>query len=335
MLAPNARRNIMESYIVNKNCFDEFPNILPDSINAVIVDLPYGQTACEWDIKIDLKQMWTELKRICKQNCTYMFFTTTKFGIELINSNPSWFRYDLVWEKSRKLGFLGANKSPLRSHEMIYIFMCNNGDDKTNTKNLELRKYASEVKTFIHKPLTEINRMLSTQALSHFYSFKSTQFSLPTAETYQRLIEEYKIDTMPGFLTYDDIKTRWVKPKQTPTYNAQKVPGKKYKSNGGERVKGIYGALTKSTIDNKGDRFPGSVLKFDSELKTIHPTQKPTLLLEWLIKSYTNPEDIVLDFTMGSGTTVVACINTDRKYIGIEMNATIYESAKVRIAGLT
>lgn len=327
----------MESYIVNKNCFDEFPNILPDSINAVIVDLPYGQTACEWDVKIDLKQMWVELKRICKLNCIFVFFTTTKYGIELINSNPSWFRYDLVWEKSRKLGFLGANKLPLRGHEMIYIFSRDNGNDLTNSKNLELRQYASDVKTFINMPLTEIHRFLGCQGVSHFYRIKSTQFSLPTAEVYQKLVQEYKIDKMPGFQTYDDIKARWIYPKQKTTYNAQKVPGKAYKSNPGEMTQGgIYGKpKPKIAIDNKGDRFPASVLKFDSEGNTIHPTQKPVKLLEWLIKTYTNIGDTVLDFTMGSGTTVVACINTDRKYIGIEMNATIYESAKVRIAGLT
>jgi site-specific DNA-methyltransferase (adenine-specific) len=62
--------------------------------------------------------MWNNLKRICKNNCQYIFFTTTKYGNELINSNPKWFKYDLVWEKSHSVGYLSAKKMPLRNYEM-------------------------------------------------------------------------------------------------------------------------------------------------------------------------------------------------------------------------
>jgi site-specific DNA-methyltransferase (adenine-specific) len=67
-------------------------NIKDKTIDLVLVDLPYGQTACHWDIQIDLKLMWIELKRIGKDNCQYIFFTTTKFGYKLIGSNEIWFR---------------------------------------------------------------------------------------------------------------------------------------------------------------------------------------------------------------------------------------------------
>ena len=66
-------------------------------------------------------------------------------------------------------------------------------------------------------------------------------------------------------------------------------------------------------------------------LNRVHPTQKPVALLEYLIKTYTNEEDIVLDFTMGSGSTGVACVNTNRKFIGIELDDTYYNIAKNRI----
>ena len=108
--------------LYNDDCFNVFPSIPNKSVDLVLVDLPYGQTACKWDVEIDLKLMWENLKRICKDNCQYVFFTTVRFGNKLINSNQSWFRYDLVWEKSNSVGFLCANKMPLRSHEMIYIF---------------------------------------------------------------------------------------------------------------------------------------------------------------------------------------------------------------------
>ena len=109
----------MELY--NDDCFNILPNI-KHKIDLVVVDLPYGQTQADWDIAIDLDKMWKQLKAICKETCIYCFFTTTKYGIDIINSNRKWFRYDIVWEKSNSVGFLNANKQPLRKHEMIYIF---------------------------------------------------------------------------------------------------------------------------------------------------------------------------------------------------------------------
>jgi site-specific DNA-methyltransferase (adenine-specific) len=82
-----------------------------------------GETGCEWDIKIDLEKFWTQVKRLAKDEHTpVLMFCNTKFGIDLINSNPSWFRYDLVWAKTNAVGFLLANIRPMASHEMIYVF---------------------------------------------------------------------------------------------------------------------------------------------------------------------------------------------------------------------
>lgn len=78
---------------------------------------------CKWDIPIDLTAFWVQIKRLCKNDHTpVLMFCTTKFGVELIKSNEDWFRYDLVWSKPSAVGFLLANKMPMRSHEMIYVF---------------------------------------------------------------------------------------------------------------------------------------------------------------------------------------------------------------------
>jgi site-specific DNA-methyltransferase (adenine-specific) len=78
---------------------------------------------CPWDIKIDLGLFWEQVKRLSRNDHTpCLMFCSTKFGVELINSNPTWFRHDLVWSKPNGVGFLSANKQPLRSHEMIYVF---------------------------------------------------------------------------------------------------------------------------------------------------------------------------------------------------------------------
>jgi site-specific DNA-methyltransferase (adenine-specific) len=120
----------------------EVMKTLPDkSVDLFLCDLPYGCLTggggkekakrgdgnviggCAWDIKIDLVAFWVQVKRLCRNEHTpVIHFCSTKFGFDLIASNPDWFRYDLVWSKSRAVGFLLANKMPMRSHELIYVF---------------------------------------------------------------------------------------------------------------------------------------------------------------------------------------------------------------------
>ena len=124
------------------DCLELMKTLPNKSIDLFVCDLPYGclvqekgatpfgrntkgpsNSGCEWDIPIDLTAFWVEVKRLCKDDHTpVLMFCTTKFGFELIKSNEDWFRYDLVWSKTKAVGFLQANKAPMRSHEMIYVF---------------------------------------------------------------------------------------------------------------------------------------------------------------------------------------------------------------------
>lgn len=426
--------------LYNDDCLKQLPKI-KDKVDLVIVDLPYAQTACKWDCMIDLKQMWIELKKICKRDCVYVFFCTTKFGYKLIQSNEKFFRYDLIWEKSRKVGFLSANKMPLRKHEMMYVFADSSTDDIDNDRNLGLRAYAEKVKNYINKPIKTIDKDVGNQGIHHFYSFKSTQFELPTEKTYNILIDKYNLREMEGFREHKSLTDEWEKILE-PTYNAQKVEGKPYKTKGGDaenyyrkegttysmtgvenkgdrhptsilhypevpdeqeqrehsmmyvfkekggcynpqKVEGkpykafetknnkqigeVYGGKSLHN-ENKGDRHPTSVLhypddgkvcdnvykapvihytdsrsnihaprhptsivKFNNPKKSLHRTQKPVDLIEWLIKSYSNEGDVVLDYTMGSGSTGIACLNTGRSFIGIEKDPAIFKIAKDRL----
>ena len=133
----------MELTLHNGDCLEIMKSIPDKSVDLIICDLPYGCLTptgvsvknpdkyppgtilggCSWDIKIDLEKFWEQVKRIRKNEHTpTIHFCTTKFGYELIKSNPDEFRYDLVWDKQRGVSFLSANKMPMRSHEMIYIF---------------------------------------------------------------------------------------------------------------------------------------------------------------------------------------------------------------------
>jgi len=115
----------------NGDCLEVMKEIPDKSVDLIICDLPYGCLSgqngllqgCSWDIKIDLKAFWEQVKRIRKDDhSATIHFCNTAFGNDLINSNPKEFRYDLVWVKSNAVGFLTANKKPMSSHEMIYVF---------------------------------------------------------------------------------------------------------------------------------------------------------------------------------------------------------------------
>jgi len=128
-----------EITLINGDCLEIMKTIDDKSIDLIICDLPYGclhpgkikggsnerfvNDCCSWDVALDLEKFWTEIRRIRKNDHTpCIHFCTTKFGIDLINSNKKEFRYDLVWNKQIGTSFLLANKMPMRSHEMIYVF---------------------------------------------------------------------------------------------------------------------------------------------------------------------------------------------------------------------
>ena len=120
--------------------------------------------------------------------------------------------------------------------------------------------------------------------------------------------------------------------KKQPTYNPQFTKGNPYKTtNSPNKQKGTNNDYKSIETINDGKRYPLTTLEFTRVRKTSHPTQKPTLLMEYLIKTYTNEGDTVLDFTMGSGTTGVACKNLNRNFIGIELDEKYYNIAKERI----
>lgn len=119
--------------------------------------------------------------------------------------------------------------------------------------------------------------------------------------------------------------------KKLPTYNPQMRKGfKAYKQKNGKGSSNYGQQTTVETVSN-GERFPVDIILFSRDKRKYHPTQKPIPLLEYLIKTYTNEGETVLDNCMGSGSTGVACVNTNRNFIGIELDEKYFEIAKERI----
>lgn len=120
-----------------------------------------------------------------------------------------------------------------------------------------------------------------------------------------------------------------------PRYYPQMTDGNPYHKGTALRPTDVYGSQKVTTVSNKdGKRYPRSVQYFktaESEGKVIHPTQKPVALMEYIIKTYSIKGDVVLDNCMGSGSTAVAAINTERNYIGYEINVDYHAAATARI----
>ena len=122
--------------------------------------------------------------------------------------------------------------------------------------------------------------------------------------------------------------------KKKPTYNPQMTQGKPYMGFSSETatIGEVYNSAKSKHRDNpEGTRYPRSVLRFAQERGGLHPTQKPVPLMEYLILTYSNPGETVLDNAMGSGTTGVACQNAGRNFIGIEKDEQYFETAKNRL----
>jgi site-specific DNA-methyltransferase (adenine-specific) len=313
--------------LYNEDCFEAFKKVKDKSVNLFLLDLPYGQTACKWDSVIDLEKMWKEIKRTLVKEGIVVMFCTTKFGFTLIQSNPKWFKYDLVWKKSKKVGFLSANKMPLRQHEMMYVFK-----EKQGTYNPQ----KVEGKPYDRTPVDSKN--YGKEFNDCYYGKTPTKFKPVKNDGYRHPTSIVEKEA--------DHEMMYVFKEKQGTYNPQKEEGKPYKTKGHDtenyyRKDGVNVKIIET--DNKGDRHPTSivdditidventVLDFKSVNKTVHKTQKPVDLCEWLIKSYSNEGDTVMDFCMGSGTTGVACKNTKRKFIGVELDKEIFEVAKERI----
>lgn len=143
---------------------------------------------------------------------------------------------------------------------------------------------------------------------------------------------------------HEDILVFYAK---LPTYNPQMIEGgepshsrgKKWENQGAVqdsgRVYGKYKHMSDTPSTRSNMKFPTSILRFPNTVNGkdsgFHPTQKPVALLEYLIKTYTNPGEVVLDNCMGSGSTGVACVNTDRKFIGMELDKGYFDIACERI----
>jgi site-specific DNA-methyltransferase (adenine-specific) len=250
MIAPNS--------IINGDCLEVMKDIADRSIDCIIADLPYGITACKWDLVIPFDKLWEQYKRIIKPNGAIALFGSQPFTSALVMSNPKWFKYEWIWEKNKGSNFASIKYQPIKAHENVLIF----GSGRVN-----------------YYPIRENRSPLS--------------------------------------LKRDPIgNQRTKKPKLSAIKSSP--------------LNGIFKIDYTYSID--GTRNPFSYQRFSLDYSFDHPTQKPVALIEYLIKTYTQEGELILDNTAGSGTLAIAAINTNRQYICIEKDPHYFEVMRNRIA---
>lgn len=230
-------------YIECGDCLQLMKQIPDKSIDMILCDLPYGTTRNKWDSIINFDVLWSEYKRITKDNAAIVLFCDGMFTSKLLASNQAMWRYNLVWDKQRGCDFLNANVKPLKSHEDIAVFY-----------------------------------------------------------------------------------------KKKPVYNKQMWHSAPYKRTKNGSLSNNYGDRKEAWSESPdGARNPLSILSFARDSSRFHPTQKPVALLEYLIKTYTNEGEVVFDSCIGSGSTCVAAVNTNRHYIGFELDEKYFDVACKRL----
>tara|TARA_R110002167_G_scaffold219404_1_gene424051 strand:- start:1291 stop:2229 length:939 start_codon:yes stop_codon:yes gene_type:complete len=309
--------------LIKGDCLVELKKLKNKSVDFVFLDLPYGQTACDWDKKIDLNLLWIELKRIAKNDRTPFFFTTTtKFGYELIKANEKWFRWDLVWEKNRAAGFLNAYRLPMRKHEMVYCFA-----KKSPAYDVSSHKFHYENNPRPRK--TEIYGKNDDKKIkAKIFDDPLPTSVIPPQEDHELVYCFAKKSPAYDVSSHNEGKSRKIKPTKPKAeiYGMSSIS----KPFIFERENPLP-----TSICPPQDEQPSSWCKFSIDQKTGHRTAKPIKLMEYLLKYWSKEGDTILDPTMGSGSMGIACKNMNRKFIGIELNEDIYHLGKKRINDYT
>ena len=304
---------------------EENKHIENGSVDLILTDLPYGtmrgaqldgwkNQTTEWDNAIEPIKVFEIANRILRKNGKMVLFSqepyTSKLITKAIPNVP--FNYRMIWEKDHFANSLLAKKAPVSYFEDVLLFSKNNPIHDSEFIH-PLRPYFKLVMDYIGLNLKQINKKLGHRKAEHTFYINSSQFSLCTEKTYNELIEVFHIDKMEGFKNFNKLLETDKPFKASLNNNANSV--------------------NPSTFNLwQGNKYKSNILKYKKDYNGYHPTQKPVLLLEDLIQTFSNEGDLVVDLTMGSGSTGVACKNTGRRFIGIEMDKGYFNIAKERMS---
>lgn len=252
---------INDIQLYHGDCLEIMPTLADGSVDCIVADLPYGTTACKWDVIIPFEPLWREFNRVCRG--AIVLFATEPFTSTLIASNYGAFKEKLTWVKHKPSNIGNAKIRHLKYSEDIAVF--------ANRKYTFNPQYTARISDRVRQAQKGNSKQWRTN-------------KKPTQEV--SFATEYE-------------------PRDWHTFDADRKL--------------------------QGNVITMPAVVSNSKEKVNHPTQKPVALLEYLIKAYTNEGDTVLDCTMGSGSTMVACANTGRKGVGIELTEEYFDIAVRRV----
>ena len=318
------------------DCLEVMKDIPDNSINLVLIDPPYNIGKDKWDKwkTVDkyvefMGKVFLEIQRVLKDNGSFYFFHNDFLQIvelqNFINKNTEFkFKQMLTWEKYQTnkqyygrnvLMFVNAehkrNYRSMCEYILYYTFQDETGLNKikSDINNFKtLRNYSKNLQDYIGLTRGQINKKLKSRRAEHFFYHSSTQWDLCTEEVYNLLIENFNIDEWEEFRTYESLRQEYESLRQ-------EYESLRYTFNLKE-VQNNISCVWEISEHNSGK---------------LHSCQKPLTILEKIIKTSSNENDVVLDCFMGSGSTGVACKHTNRKFIGIELDEKYFNIAKKRI----
>ena len=298
------------------DCLVESDKIESGTVDLILTDLPYGTVKglgenipkydrlnkAEWDVVIPTEKIMQVANRILRKNGKMVLTANQPFTTQLINAQiPNLPHcYNMYWDKMHFANCLVANKAPVSYVEDILVFSKTHDHEGLHP----LREYFKLVMDFIDLNLKQINTKLGHRRAEHTFYINSTQYGLCTEKTYNEIIEVFRIDKMQGFKNFAEL----------------------------EKINSVFNSVFNLW---EGNKYKSNILKYKKDYNGYHPTQKPVLLLEDLIKTFSNEGNLVVDLTMGSGSTGVACKNTKRNFIGIEKEEQYFKIAEQRINART
>lgn len=289
---------------------------IPDgSVDLVLTDPPYGtvkgmpidgwkrkQDCAEWDLTIDTGKMFAEISRVLRPNGKAVLFSQEPYTSRLITSAiPSLpFAYRAMWYKNVHANALLAKSAMVSRYEDICVFskVCPKHDfDKRHP----LRDYFIREK---EKCIgVNFNELLGNNMASHYFT-NGSQFTFPTRQNYEKLQKTGNFKA--SYIEMKEIHEQWQRKNI-------------------DKMNSLYPSVFNLW---QGGKSKSNVLEYKKDNDGYHPTQKPVALLEDLIQTYSNNGNTVLDFTMGSGSTGVACVNTNRNFIGFELDENYFNIAE-------
>jgi DNA modification methylase len=323
------------------DCLQGMGRVPDKSVHLIVIDPPYNIKKAKWDSWKTVAayvefmgKVFAECERVLKDNGSFYFFHNDFLQIvELQNwlALNTQFKYKqfitlhkpkykvFAW-KDRTEVCKDRNWFPNVEYVLYYTKPDVSGWDRTGLENVKLdpnnfkplRDYFKALQDWIGLKLKHINTQLGHRRAEHGFYHSSTQWDLPTEQTYDELIEIFRIDVWAGFRTYESLREEYESLRE------------EYESLREEYEKMRY-------VFNKSDNLSCVWEWLEGNSGKLHPTQKPLSTIEKIIEASSHEGDTVLDCFMGSGTTAIACINTNRNYIGFEKDETYHALATERV----